>query len=188
MTIERPRIGVLGSARIEPPDPRHAAAVDVGRRLGDAGFDLVTGGYGGLMGAVSEGASGTGVRVIGLPMRAWTELGSNRWVTDTIVADDFFDRLRELSHCSALVALDGGVGTLAEVAVTWANLQTDAAVTPPLLLVGSMWEQLIPLLRRVLVVDDGDMAMLRLVSDRTDLVAEIRLAVDERPEVGRRRG
>lgn len=188
MTVERPRIGVLGSARIEPPDPRHAAAVDVGRQLGDGGFDVLTGGYGGLMGAVSEGAAGTGVRVLGLPMRGWTDLSVNRWVTDTVVADDFFDRLRELSRCAALVALDGGVGTMAEVAVTWANLQTDADVTPPVLLVGSMWESLLPSLRQILVVDDRDLAILRMVGDPADLVAEIRRALRERPEEGRRRG
>ena len=188
MTVERPRIGVLGSARIEPPDPRHAAAVDIGRQLGNAGFDVLTGGYGGLMGAVSEGAAGTRVRVFGLPMRGWTDLNVNRWVTDAIVADDFFDRLRELSRCAALVALDGGVGTLAEVAVTWANLQTDAEVTPPLLLVGSMWERLLPTLHQRLVVDDNDMAILRVVGNPADLVVEIGRALAERPEAGRPRG
>jgi hypothetical protein len=188
MTVERLRIGVLGSARIEPPDPRHAAAVDVGRQLGNAGFDVLTGGYGGLMGAVSEGAAGTSVRVFGLPMRGWTDLSVNRWVTDTIVADDFFDRLRELSRCAALVALDGGVGTLAEVAVTWANLQTDAEKTPPLLLVGSLWERLLPSFRQVLVVDDRDMAILRVIGDPADLVSEIHRALGERPETGSPRG
>jgi uncharacterized protein (TIGR00730 family) len=188
MTRDRTRIGVLGSARIEPPDPRHAAAVEVGRRLGTAGFDVLTGGYGGLMGAVSKGATGTGARVHGLPIRNWTELAVNPWVTDVILVDDFFDRLRELSRCAALVALDGGVGTLAEVAVTWANLQTDADVTPPLILVGTVWERILPVLRQDLVVDERDMAILRMVNDPADLVAEIRRALDDRPQAGHRQG
>lgn len=182
------RVGVLGSARIEPPDPRHAAAVDVGRRLGAAGFDVVTGGYGGLMAAVSEGASSAGARVVGLPMRGWPELTVNRWVTQSIEADDFFERLRELARCDALVALDGGVGTLAEVSVTWANLQTDAQVTPPLLLVGRMWADLLPVLRRSLVVGDRDLELLRVVIDPAGLVDEIRRALAERRRGGERRG
>lgn len=188
MSVGRRRVGVLGSARIEPPDPRHASAVEVGRQLGAAGFDVLTGGYGGLMAAVSEGASATGARVIGLPMRAWPELTVNRWVTDVSEAEDFFERLRELSRCDALVALDGGVGTLAEVAVTWANLQTDADVTPPLVLVGAMWSDLLPVLRRTLVVDDRDVGLLRLAPGPTAVVEAVSLAIAERRRGGERRG
>ena len=188
MNDRRLRVGVLGSARIEPPDARHATAVEVGRLLGAAGFDVVTGGYGGLMGAVSEGAAAAGSRVVGLPMRAWTELSVNRWVTDSIEAADFFERLRELSRCDALVALDGGVGTLAEVSVTWANLQTDTDVTPPLLLVGPMWARLLPELRRWLVVDERDVGLLRLVADPAGIVGEIHRALAERYQRGERRG
>ena len=188
MSAGRRRIGVLGSARIEPPDPRHAAAVEVGRRLGAAGFDVLTGGYGGLMAAVSQGASAAGARVIGLPMRPWSELTVNRWVTDVTEADDFFERLRELSRCDALVALDGGVGTLAEVAVTWANLQTDADVTPPLVLVGAMWDDLLPVLRRTLVVDDHDVALLHVVPDPAAVVGAVERAIAERRRGGERLG
>ena len=188
MSLDRPRVGVLGSARIEPPDPRHASAVEVGRVLGAAGFEVVTGGYGGLMGAVSEGAADAGARVVGLPMRAWPELTVNRWVTDAIEADDFFERLRELSRCDALVALDGGVGTLAEVSVAWANLQTDADVTPQLILVGAMWADLLPILREALVVDDRDIGLLRLVAEPSGLVEAVRNALAERRRGGQPRG
>lgn len=188
MSGRRQRVGILGSARIEPPDPRHASAVEVGRQLGLAGYEILTGGYGGLMAAASEGAAMTGARIIGLPMRAWPELTVNRWVTDTVEADDFFERLRELSRCDALVALDGGVGTLAEVAVTWANLQTDADVTPPLVLVGAMWSDLLPVLGRTLVVDHRDMGLLRLVAGPTEVGEAVRRAIAGRPTGGLRRG
>ena len=140
------------------------------------------------MAAVSEGASGTGARILGLPMRDWANLTVNRWVTEPIVVDDFFDRLRELSRCDALVGLDGGVGTLAEVTVTWANLQTDTDVTPPLVLVGAMWEGLLRVLRQTLVVDDRDMALLSVVNDRSELVAEVRRALVARRQGDRPRG
>lgn len=188
MSDRRVRVGVLGSARIEPPDPRHAAAIEVGRLLGAAGFDVVTGGYGGLMAAVSEGAAAAGARVVGLPMRAWSELTVNRWVSETVEADDFFERLRELSRCDALVALDGGVGTLAEVSVTWANLQTDTDVTPPLVLVGPMWASLLPILGETLVVDDRDLGLLRPVAGPADVVDAVHRALADRRQRGERRG
>jgi hypothetical protein len=45
-----------------------------------------------------------------------------------------------IDHCQAAIALPGGVGTLAEIAVTWSQLQTGASESKPLILVGSSWK------------------------------------------------
>jgi len=60
-------VGVLGSARLTENDGWWARAHKLGTLLAAEGFVLVTGGYGGLMAAVSRGAHETGGRVIGLP-------------------------------------------------------------------------------------------------------------------------
>jgi uncharacterized protein (TIGR00725 family) len=158
------RIGVLGSARLGPEDPRFGRAVELGVALARAGHVVVTGGYGGLMAAASRGASEAGGHVVGLPMRDWTNLQPNEWVAESIVADDFFARLRTLSECDVLVALAGGIGTLAEASVTWANLQTDAATTPPLILVGPDWPPVVDAFGDHLVIDGRDLALIRLVA------------------------
>jgi uncharacterized protein (TIGR00725 family) len=170
------RIGVLGSARLGPEDPRFGRAIELGAALAGAGHVVVTGGYGGLMAAVSRGASEAGGHVVGLPMRDWTNLQPNEWVAENIVADDFFSRLRTLSDCDVLVALAGGIGTLAEASVTWANLQTDAATTPPLILVGPDWPPVVDALRDHLVIDGRDLALIRFVASEEavpGLVAEV---------------
>ena len=46
-------IAVIGSARIEPPDPRCALAERTGAAIAAQGWITLTGGYGGLMGAVT---------------------------------------------------------------------------------------------------------------------------------------
>jgi predicted Rossmann-fold nucleotide-binding protein len=48
-------VGVLGSARIDPGDPRHDDARQLGRLLAEQGWTVVTGGYGGLMAATATG-------------------------------------------------------------------------------------------------------------------------------------
>jgi uncharacterized protein (TIGR00725 family) len=171
----RARIGVLGSARLDPTDARYARAVDLGAALATAGHIVVTGGYGGIMGAVSRGASEAGGHVVGLPIRTWTELSPNEWVAEAIGADDFFARLRSLSTCDVLVALSGGVGTLAEAAVAWANLQTEPATTPALILVGRSWAGLLKAIRAQLMIDDRDVELIRLAATE----AEVPLLIGE---------
>jgi uncharacterized protein (TIGR00725 family) len=181
-------IGVLGSARIEPGDVRHAAAVALGGALARAGYDVATGGYGGLMGAVSQGAAEAGGRVVGLTMRPWAELSANRWVTDEVAAHDWFDRLRRLASCDALVALEGGLGTLAELSTAWANAQTDPATNPPLVLVGRAWAELAGAIERLLVVDGRDIALVRLVATVEDVPAALSELLAGNQGSGRRFG
>ena len=184
----RPLIGVLGSARIEHGDPRYAAGVALGDALVRAGYDVATGGYGGLMGAVSQGAAGAGGRVVGLTMRTWAELSANRWVNDEVVADDWFDRLRRLARCDALIALEGGLGTLAELSTAWANAQTDPATNPRLVLVGPAWAELAVAIERLLVVDGRDIALVRLVATVEDVPAALSELLAGRAGPGRRFG
>lgn len=161
---ERPVVGILGSARITPDDPRYTAGVLVGRRLAESGFSVMTGGYGGSMEAVSRGAAEAGGEVIGLPIRRWRNLEPNRWITRRIWVDSFVGRLPVLASCVALVALDGGIGTLAEVAVTWADRQTDPTVTPPLILVGPAWRAILDAVENHLVIGPRDLALARWIA------------------------
>jgi uncharacterized protein (TIGR00725 family) len=70
-------VAVLGSARLTEEDNRWQLAYRLGELLATVGFATITGGYGGLMEAVSRGAHMAGGHVIGLPMRHWTQLAPN---------------------------------------------------------------------------------------------------------------
>ena len=58
---------MLGSARVAAGDPRHDAAGRLGGLLAAQGWTVVTGGYGGVMAAVSRGAAAAGGHTVGLP-------------------------------------------------------------------------------------------------------------------------
>lgn len=181
-------VGVFGSARIQPQDARFVDAVEVGRTLAVGGFAVVTGGYGGLMAAVSRGAAEAGGHVVGLAMRAWDELQQNPWVTETRWSEDVFQRLKVFHACDVLLGLPGGLGTLAEVALAWASFSTDPHVTPPLVLYGAAWAELREHFRRALVVDEQDLALVRVVPSVDELIPALHAALDAKRSASRRLG
>ena len=178
-------VGVMGSARIRPGDPRYSAGIEVGRALAGAGFDILTGGYGGLMEAVSRGGAEAGGVVVGLPVRGWAGLEPNPWVGEARWVDSYFDRLTAFAACDAIVALDGGLGTLGEAAVAWANLQTDPGTNAPLVLFGAAWRRLHAVIGELLVVDERDLGLVAIVDRPDEVAAAVEAAIASRPAVGR---
>lgn len=168
-------IGVLGSARLSDPDPRAASARELGRMLAEAGWHVMTGGYGGLMAEVSHGAAQVGGLVTGLPMQHWAQLTANEWNHELRWSRTYPERLGHLLGCDAIVALDGGIGTLAEASVVWSALQTEPSA-PPLVTVGRPWRTLLAAIASNLVVDADDMARVIAVDKPADVVSAIRAA------------
>ena len=178
-------VGVYGSARLPESDPRWAAAFALGAALAEAGFTIATGGYEGIMGAASRGARSKGGEVLGYTVTSWDGLPANEAVTQRIDSADLFERLRRFSTADLLIGLDGGIGTLAEIAVGWNLLQVSDA--RPLLLVGDPWIELVDLVRRRLVVGPADLAIVRTLPSGTPasmVVAEARLLMGARLSIG----
>ncbi len=157
-----PIVGVYGSARLPATDPRYTYAQAVGRALACEGFTVATGGYAGVMEAVSKGAREVDGQVIGYTVTSWDGLPANQYVTEQIDSSDLFDRLRNFSEVDLLIALDGGLGTLAEVVVSWNLLQVGGDARP-LLLVGEQWEALHDYVRTTLIVGEADLNVVRLL-------------------------
>ncbi|MGH2596254.1 MAG: LOG family protein [Actinomycetota bacterium] len=180
-TLQR-RVAVLGSARLGPDDDTWAVAFELGRLLAVDGFAIVTGGYAGLMAAVSQGAREAGGHVVGLPMTAWTSLEPNEWNADLLWSGDYPERLGHLLACEAVIALDGGVGTLSELAVAWAARQTEDDA-PMIVALGERWERLLGALREELVVVQRDIDLVHLVRTPEDVLKILR----DPPPTGERR-
>jgi uncharacterized protein (TIGR00730 family) len=178
-------IAVLGSARIEKPDPRWDLAHRLGALLTQHGFAVVTGGYGGLMAAVGQGAHEGGGRVIGLPMRHWGNLEPNRWNGELRWSDGYGTRLDHLLRCTGVIALPGGVGTLSEMAVIWAAAQTEPD-PPSIMLLGDSWPALIKAIAENLVVGPADLKLLRIVATPEEAVQALTAPVDRSARPGPR--
>ena len=140
----RLNVTVFGGSQPQPGSPAYAEAYELGKLLGAAGHTVLTGGYIGTMEAVSRGASESGGHVIGVTcdeIEQWRAVRANSWVKEEWRRETLMERLQVLLQaCDAAIALPGGPGTLAEIAMTW-NLMIVASMPPkPLILVGAGWK------------------------------------------------
>lgn len=165
-------VGVIGSARIDAGDRRYADAERLGRALAAEGWTVVTGGYGGLMGATSGGAAAAGGHTVGLPMSDWKHLTPHESNAELRWSVDYAERLRHLLAADVVVALPGGIGTLSEAAMVWAAAQTEPDATQ-LVLVGDAWRGVREAIGAGLVIDEHDLALARCVAGVDDVVAAV---------------
>lgn len=137
-------IGVYGSATTPRGTPEYDEALHIGRLIAEAGGAVLTGGYGGTMGAVSQGAAEAGGRVIGVTVGLFRERGlvPNPFLHEEIHLPTLAERLNYvIVKPEAYVVLKGGVGTLAELALAWSLMPVREIPARPLLLVGPQWRQ-----------------------------------------------
>lgn len=156
------RVTVFGSSRVTPADSGYQDAVRLGRLLANAGHTVVSGGYAGVMEAVSRGAAEAGGTVVGVTVKLWApRLQPNAWVGEEIATEHLFERLLRLTETDAYVALPGGPGTLGEVALAWNLFQTESIPRRPLILVGPQWRRLVRCFEDGLRVEARDLELLQ---------------------------
>lgn len=141
------KVSVFGSSQPKPNEAEYQDGLRLGRLLALSGYTVLTGGYIGTMEAVSRGAAEAGGHVIGVTcdeIERWRPVAPNAWIHEEWRHPTMRQRLFALIEgCDAAVALPGGIGTLAEVAVMWSHLQTGAISRRPLILIGTGWQQTI---------------------------------------------
>lgn len=137
-------ITVFGGAQPQPGTPAYQEAYRLGKLLAEAGHAVLTGGYMGTMEAVSQGAAEAGGHVIGVTceeIENWRPIGANRWVKEERRTKTLMERLQALiTGCDAAIALPGGPGTLAEIALMWNLMIVESLPRRPLVLVGDGWQ------------------------------------------------
>lgn len=179
----RPVVCVYGSSMTARHDPLYDEAMRFGRMLAQAGADVACGGYGGIMEAVSAGAHEGHGAAIGYTIGEWDEreddeLGrkANEFLSVNRPCPDLYERLRCLiENGDALVALGGGIGTLAEVALAWNQVYMRLIGNKPLILVGARWKQAISSLTDLLEISDAHLALVTFCGTIDDAVDYLRL-------------
>jgi hypothetical protein len=138
-------VAVFGSSRTEPHSTDWEEAQRAGDRLARAGFDVVTGGYGGTMEAVSKGAAGAGGHVIGVtaPSLFRDRSEANPYVQELVEGSSLAMRIGTMMQRSvATLALPGSIGTAAELVIAWNTnhvLRQDGGTPVPAAAVGPAW-------------------------------------------------
>ena len=158
-------VTIFGGSKCGPKSDEYREAQEIGSRLARAGFTICTGGYLGVMEAASRGAREAGGRVLGIVMNQFRS-EPNRYLTDKVATDHFYDRLQNLiTRSVGFVALRGGMGTVTEVSLVWNKLQTGVLDRRPIVLVGDCWNDVVEAWKKFLVVSDEDVSYLDFAPD-----------------------
>jgi hypothetical protein len=145
-------ITVFGSSRPKESDADYAEARELGRLLADRGFAICSGGYGGVMEAVSRGAKDVGGKTYGVTAEFF-ERDANDWIDVEVRMKTWEERLFELIRLAdGFVACKGGTGTLVELAVVWEMLNKSVMPAKPFIVMGDFWT---PILMRVREVEQA---------------------------------
>jgi uncharacterized protein (TIGR00730 family) len=173
-------VTIFGGSKCGPDSDEYREARDLGGKLAEAGFTICTGGYLGVMEAASRGAREKGGRVFGIVMNQF-KAEPNRYLTDKVATDHFYDRLQNLiTRSVGFVAFRGGMGTVTEISLVWNKLQTRVLDRRPLVLVGECWRDVVDSWKENLVVSDSDVEYLDFANDATaalDIIVEKSQAV-----------
>jgi uncharacterized protein (TIGR00730 family) len=166
-------VSVFGSARTAPGTPEYELAREVGRRLGAAGFAVITGGGPGAMEAANYGAHEAGARSIGLNIDLSLDFHY------------FFCRkVMFVRYANAFVVLPGGYGTLDELFEALCLIQTEKIHSFPVILVGTdYWAGLVDWLRARVAgegkIDAWNLDLMHLTDDLDDIVERVERAAAE---------
>ena len=173
-----PAVSVFGSARATEDDPVYGLARETARRLGEAGFAVITGGGPGAMEAANRGARDAGVTSVGLNIELPFEQQQNPYVDLGLTFHYFFTRkVMFVRYACAFVVLPGGFGTLDEMFEALTLIQTHKIRHFPVVLVeAAYWQGLLDWIRERLVADGRiaptDLQLLQTSDDPAD-VAQI---------------
>jgi uncharacterized protein (TIGR00725 family) len=140
-------VSVFGTGRAKAGDKNYKLAEQLGRLLAEAGFAIANGGYGGIMEASAKGAKEAGGEVIGVTCLAFGRGSANKFVSREIITKTLKERLDKLIELGgAYVVLEGGTGTLLELAMVW-ELKNKGFLDgwKPIIILGEYWKPLVEL-------------------------------------------
>jgi uncharacterized protein (TIGR00730 family) len=175
-----PAVTVFGSARIRRDDPVYALAREIGRRLADAGYAVITGGGPGVMEAANRGCREGGGLSVGCNIELPHEQGMNPYVDLGVEFRYFFARkVMFVKYADGFVIMPGGFGTLDELFEALTLIQTDRVRRFPVVLVGrAYWSGLVDWMRDTLLahgaIEAGDVELFHITDDPAEVPDFIR--------------
>ena len=175
----RPSVSIFGSARTPPDSPRYHKAVEIARKLSDAGFAVISGGGQGIMEAANKGAFGGRSPSIGLNIELPHEQCGNSYQNISLRFRHFFARkVSFVKYAAAYVVMPGGFGTLDELSEALTLIQTRSGRRIPIVLVeAAFWQGLLGWMRDRLVtegmIEAQDLGLMQVAEDADQVVDAI---------------
>ena len=164
------RITVFGSAFPKNGEKQYNIAYQLGKLIAEKGFDVVTGGYRGIMEAVSKGAKDNGGMATGITLN-YVKSKPNEYLDKIISCDTLFERITKLVELGdAYIILQGGTGTLLELAVVWEYLNKNLMITKPVVCHSKMWKEIGKIINKQLLLEGRDTNRISFFEDIEEMV------------------
>ncbi len=171
-------ISVFGAAKLPDQDPAYDWAVMVGRALAENGYTVMTGGYGGIMEAASEGAAKAQGHVIGVTVpnvQLVHERVVNPYVKQEVPCKSYDERLHYLvENAQGYVVMPGGIGTLQELTEAWQQMRIRQLTPRPLICYGNYWRTKVEMLVNSPYVPDQHAALVQFAYHPEDVIRILR--------------
>ncbi len=172
-------VTVFGSARTTPEDASYQLGVEVGRKLAEHSYAVITGGGPGIMEAANRGAHEAGGLSVGLGIELPHEQGLNEYVDLGLNFRYFFARKTMfLKYSQAFICLPGGMGTMDEFFEVMCMVQTGKVTNYPIVLMGTeYWSGLLEWMDNTLAasgyINEDDRELFLLTDDPDEALAHI---------------
>ena len=177
-----PSVAVFGSARTKPQNEYYIIAEEIGFRLTELGYGVITGGGPGIMEAANKGARRGKGKSAGMNIDLPFEQAANPYIDNDklINFDHFFVRkVMFMKYSQGFIVLPGGFGTLDELFEAFTLIQTGKIGKFPIVLVGKKyWLGLIKWLKETMHGEEHnisvkDFELFSLVDTAEEAVKEI---------------
>lgn len=172
-----PAVSIFGSARVKPESPLYDAARQIGSKLVDNGFAVITGGGPGIMEAGNKGAFEADGCSVGLGIELPHEQGMNDFIHLGVNFRYFFARKTMfLKYSQGFITMPGGFGTLDELFEALTLIQTGKVTHFPMVLFGrDHWQGLLDWVRDRIARDGyiapEDLDLITVTDDVDEAVA-----------------
>lgn len=187
-----PAVSIYGSARLSPDEALYGETEEIARRLGELGFNIITGGGPGIMEAANKGAAQAGVKSIGLNIELPVEQECNPYANKSITFKHFFVRkVMLVKYAIAFVIMPGGLGTMDELTEVLTLMQTHKIRPFPIILYNSQfWKGFLDWLRGTSLaynfISEEDFNLLRLCDNPTSVIEAVQRWYIKQEVIGRK--
>jgi uncharacterized protein (TIGR00730 family) len=184
--IDRPAVALFGSARVREGSKPYEDARAAGRRFGEAGWCVVTGGGPGVMEAANRGCKEGGGLSVGFNIVLPHEQRPNPYLDIDYTFDHFYVRkVCFVKPSEGFVIFPGGFGTLDELYEALTLIQTGKVLHFPVVLFDSdYWGEMVAWIRDELLADGmispEDVDLLHMTDDPEEAVERVIACYDRR--------
>ena len=158
-----PSVAVFGSARTKPGNKYYIIAEEIGFRLTELGYGVITGGGPGIMEAANKGATRGKGKSAGINIDLPFEQTANEYIDKDKLINfhHFFVRKTMfMKYSQGFIVLPGGFGTLDELFEALTLIQTGKIGSFPIVLVGKdYWKGLLKWLKEMMHAEEHNISI-----------------------------